>query len=626
MSAVFLILLLLPAGAGVCAVARCQLAEGLAVAMLGLVAAGYLLALAGLLPLLGLLPWAAALAGVILVERRRGDNPAFCRGLWQGAAAFVLLALFYWWLCRGHSLADWDDFSHWGRAAKWMFTTDTLYTVPGCDDGYKSYPPATALWQVMLLQAGRWVWRGFREDILLYANALLTAALLLVPLRAGRGLPAIPAAALLGVTPLLVYPTYFARASVDGLIGVFCAVLLLSAFLPGRSAATPWVEALGCFCLTLVKDAGAGLAALAALTMLAARLWKNRRSALVPAFVPLACVGLAKGSWALHLGAVGAAARWQGEDPLRNIWSLLINNIPDWRRMTIAAFCEAMVRTPNYGAARSLPFLAWPAAFCLLVGLAAALLPRPARKRLAGIGAAGLGVTAAFAGSLFYTYLFMFEPSEAVQLASLYRYLDSCVMLLAVLGGGALGWAACGAPRRSWLALAGWAVGLCLLFPLGPSADKIRYAPQEAAASGADRVLSRHAADRIRALGETAPRLWLITANDGGAAELRIRYDLLPLQLPAHAVILMADVPEGLIWAREISPEDWSRELAESYDYVYIYCPEDQFVADYLSVFEPGSQSEVVNDRMFRVIRQGDGSAKLRCIDGVAAQPMKNAE
>ncbi len=353
MSAVFLILLLLPAGAGVCAVARCQLAEGLAVAMLGLVAAGYLLALAGLLPLLGLLPWAAALAGVILVERRRGDNPAFCRGLWQGAAAFVLLALFYWWLCRGHSLADWDDFSHWGRAAKWMFTTDTLYTVPGCDDGYKSYPPATALWQVMLLQAGRWVWRGFREDILLYANALLTAALLLVPLRAA---------------------------------------------------------------------------------------------------------------------------------------------------------------------------------------------------------------------------------------------------------------------------------GLCLLFPLGPSADKVRYAPQEAAASGADRVLSRHAADRIRALGETAPRLWLITANDGGAAELRIRYDLLPLQLPAHAVILMADVPEGLIWAREISPEDWSRDLAESYDYVYIYCPEDQFVADYLSVFEPGSQSEVVNDRMFRVIRQGDGSAKLRCIDGVAAQPVKNAE
>lgn len=512
MSAVFLILLLLPAGAGVCAVARCQLAEGLAVAMLGLVAAGYLLALAGLLPLLGLLPWAAALAGVILVERRRVDNPAFFRGLWQGAAAFVLLALFYWWLCRGHSLADWDDFSHWGRAAKWMFTTDTLYTVPGCDDGYKSYPPATALWQVMLLQAGRWVWRGFREDILLYANALLTAALLLVPLRAGRGLPAIPAAALLGVTPLLVYPTYFARASVDGLIGVFCAVLLLSAFLPGRSAA------------------------------------------------------------------------------------------------------------------RSLPFLAWPAAFCLLVGLAAALLPRPARKRLTGIGAAGLGVTAAFAGSLFYTYLFMFEPSEAVQLASLYRYLDSCVMLLAVLGGGALGWAACGAPRRSWLALAGWAVGLCLLFPLGPSADKVRYAPQEAAASGADRVLSRHAADRIRALGETAPRLWLITANDGGAAELRIRYDLLPLQLPAHAVILMADVPEGLIWAREISPEDWSRDLAESYDYVYIYCPEDQFVADYLSVFEPGSQSEVVNDRMFRVIRQGDGSAKLRCIDGVAAQPVKNAE
>lgn len=199
-------------------------------------------------------------------------------------------------------------------------------------------------------------------------------------------------------------------------------------------------------------------------------------------------------------------------------------------------------------------------------------------------------------------------------------------LAVAMLGLVAAGYLLALAGLLPLLGLLPWAIGLCLLFPLGPSADKIRYAPQEAAASGADRVLSRHAADRIRALGETAPRLWLITANDGGAAELRIRYDLLPLQLPAHAVILMADVPEGLIWAREISPKDWSRELAESYDYVYIYCPDDQFVADYLSVFEPGSQSEVVNDRMFRVIRQGDGSAKLRCIDSVAAQPMKNAE
>lgn len=619
MSAVFLIALLLPAGAGVCALARCKLAEGLAAAMLGLIAAGYLPALAGLLPLLGLLPWAAALAGVILAERRRSADPAFFAGLWRGAAAFALLALFYWWLCRGRSLADWDDFSHWGRAAKWIFTTDTLYTLPGCDDGYKSYPPAAAIWQVMLLRAGLWMWRDFREDILLFANALLTAALLLVPLRAapaGRGKPAAVGLALLGVTPLLVYPTYFARASVDGFIGLFCAVLLLSAFLPGRSAVTPWLEALGCLCLTLVKDAGAGLAALAALAMLLARLWHGRRrAAVLPALGPLCCVGLAKGSWALHLAAVGAAERWQGENPLRNIWSLLIHNIPDWRRMTIAAFGEAMVAAPNYGAARSLPFLAWPAGFCLLVALAAALLPRAMRQRAAGLAGAGLGVTAVFTGSLFYTYLFLFEPAEAVQLASLYRYLDSVVMLLAVLAGGALGWAGVCAPRRRWLALAGWAAGFCLLFPLGASVDKIRYAPQEAAASGEDRVLSRHAADRIRALGEDAPRLWLITANDGGAAELRIRYDLLPIQLPAQAVILMADVPEGLLWAREISPEEWSRELAEDYDYVYIYCPEDQFVADYLDVFEPASQSEVVNDRMFEVVRQGDGTAKLRCID-----------
>ena len=88
----------------------------------------------------------------------------------------------------------------------------------------------------------------------------------------------------------------------------------------------------------------------------------------------------------------------------------------------------------------------------------------------------------------------------------------------------------------------------------------------------------------------------------------------MPVTLPPQATILMADAT-GVLWARQITPEAWSRELAEDYDYVYIYCPEDQFVRDFLEVFETGSQSEVVADRMFEVVPQPDGTARLRCLD-----------
>lgn len=417
---------------------------------------------------------------------------------------------------------------------------------------------------------------------------------------------------------LLVYPSYFARASVDGLLGVFCAALLLCGFLPGRTAASPWLEALGCFVLALVKSTGAGLAVLAAAALAAARgaFWRAKpgrapAGAAVSALAPLGLSLAAKLSWSAHLAAMGAAERWQTGQMglLRSLWSLLIGNIPPYRAEVLRQFADVMLARGNYGAAGSLPFLAWPLAFCLLMAAAGCIARAP---RMAGLAAAALGVTAAFAAGLLYSYLFVFDPIEAVYLASVYRYLDSCVMLLCLTAALAAGVACCRA-KAGWQAAP---LAVCLawagLFPLGPAVQAVAEAPVLAAESRQERILSRRAAGRIRALGQDAPRVWVITANDGGAAQGRIEYDLLPLQLPAQASILMADPPEGAPWAREISAEEWSRELAEGFDYVYIYCPEDQFVRDYLAVFEPGSQSHVTVDQMFRVIPQADGTARLR--------------
>ena len=154
---------------------------------------------------------------------------------------------------------------------------------------------------------------------------------------------------------------------------------------------------------------------------------------------------------------------------------------------------------------------------------------------------------------------------------------------------------------------------LAVLFPADGLPATILNAPIHAAQTQNDRILARHAAQCIQALGEKSPRLQLITANDAGAAALKIDYELLPACLPEQSTILMADNSSGQLGVCEISAQEWSTELARRFDYVYIYCPEDQFVADYQSVFEDDSQ--IVVDRMFRVIAQPDGTAKLRCMD-----------
>lgn len=615
MSAILIWCMILPLAAGLSVWFSCRAEESLLLAVLAMITAGYIVSLTGMLCLAGTVVWILNMAGgswavCTVCIRKRGRHGL----LWQGTILFLVLAALYWWLCRGCAFTDWDDFSHWGKAVKWMFSTNTLYTVPASTDGFKSYPPATAVWQYMILKAGGFL---FREDIVLYANALLTAALLLLPFRAVefRRQPFRVAGmtVFMAILPALVYPSWFKRASVDGLLGLFAGILVLSAFLPGRSRATPWLEVLGCLILALVKTSGTGLAAMAALVMLATRLHAGQRKTAV---LPLAAVLAAKLSWSAHLILMGAGERWQWPGGLTGgIFSLVTGRADEYRYTVLKNFAGTIFLQGNYGPGQTVPFLALPAMLGAVVVLTGWSSVKSRRRsvwqKLLPPLAAVLAVTAVFVLSLLYSYLYLFSAAEAMYLASVYRYLDTCTMMLMT---SAIVLAFVFAEERRIDAAPGAAaLALVCLFPAGTFLQAVIQAPLMAAQSQNDRILARHAAERIRALGESSPRLQLITANDAGAAALRIDYELVPERLPEQLTILKAENSAGEPWVHEVSAEEWSRELAQNFDYVYIYCPEDQFVADYLSVFE--DESQVVVDRMFRVIAQPDGTARLRCLD-----------
>ena len=96
MTALLLLFRLLCAGAGVCALARCPMEEGLPLALLGLIAAGYPLALAGGTAWLGLLPWLLRIAGVVLLFKALVEKPVRWENFIPAVIAFGLSWLLGW--------------------------------------------------------------------------------------------------------------------------------------------------------------------------------------------------------------------------------------------------------------------------------------------------------------------------------------------------------------------------------------------------------------------------------------------------------------------------------------------------------------------------------------------------
>ena len=631
MRALIVLVVLCLSGAGLGIKLRCGAEEGILLSVLGMIAAAYAAALAGILPFVGFLPWAAGLAGAVFlaisIVRRRWNELADILG---GTLLFFAAGLALWWLCRGCALVDWDDFSHWGYALKVMFCTDGLYTAPGYGDGFASYPPASTLWQYLTLHAAG---AGYREDIALWANTLLSAALLLAAVKAmhkRRVGVKLAAYALLWIILFQLYPRGVTMLGVDLLLGMVTAAVLLLEFLPERSRVTPWLEVLGCFVLCLIKSTGFGLALLAVLAVAVRRFvlfWRRKKAGdarLLPLVTPavmLAAVLAAHLSWTIHLSLMGVPERWRTDEPLiPAVWAFITFRGPAYRFEVFRLFFRELFTAFSYGWAVKFPWVGWAVGALILGAIAFFLSEKQERGAVCAGVCAALGVAVVFTGSLLFTYLFLFSPSEAVLLASITRYLNTvCVVM--VSAGAAFAFTALSRRRLPSRLAAVLCVALLAVLSGQPKCltEAFSQASLHAAETNHEAYLYRRAALRIRSLGVESPRLFLITAYDSGLAQLRIAYELLPWTLPPHGTMLMTENSESVPGAVGCTWQEWRQQLLDGYDYVYIYCPETQFVREFLPVFE--DESQVVVDRMFRVI-QTDADAVLRNLPEITADPL----
>ncbi len=418
--------------------------------------------------------------------------------LTAGFALFVLCAAALWWLCRGRRYANWDEFSHWGRALKAVFYENLLPALASLKDEFREYPPGVAPFQVAVMKAA---FIGWREDVAIWLQGLFSVSLLIYPLRrfpalfgasggGGRGLAALGAGGLLFLAPAMVFWNYYTETTVDGLLGLlFAFVVLVELAGEGRGFERA-LQCLACAALPLVKASGLlwalmAFAALCACRRAAARRRaqpggqaglaprprsgraaaegadasrKHRAQKLLCAALPLLCALAAQGSWSAFMALHDVPRRWSASGfSLGALWQLVTNGQPAWRAGVARDYFANLFADTNYG---------WPAGFMPYMGFFAlfiaawALLRRAEKKEPVATGfTAGfwalLACGAAYVLFMLFGYLFIFSEYEAVRLASLSRYLNTYLAGMAVF---MLGWVAALAARRPqkriWPALA----------------------------------------------------------------------------------------------------------------------------------------------------------------------------
>ncbi len=526
---------------------------------------------------------AACLAAAIWSARRRFRQFSVCF-FTSGTAAFLTWSILFYFLNRGRMFCEWDEFSHWGMAAKALFVKNDLHCRFASLMNFPDYPPGMALLQYFYLRFNG----SFAEDAVLFATAQLAFSLMLPALHfARRSNKYIVLLYILTAWLIpLAFLEFFYTAYVDGVLAVLWAFGMYQVFCSDRfDIYRSAMLGITLGFMALVKDSGGGLA----VTVLAALVFSRIRRPgellrLLP--LPLTAMLICRLSWSYLVRVNQCRPHFAGEPVTwSGICSAVIHNIPGHAHQVIAAWAQA---------------LAGISAAAVLVAVYGILIACLCRRRayicrsLHGAAAAFLLTWATFAVTLLICYIFKFLPYEAVRLASFDRYMNTILlggyMLILMLSVNAM--ALCRRPFMPDILIA-----LALLMPLC-AGDRIVNRLQSICRRNygylrGDKMTGESRWRRVLKPGE---RIAVLAQCSKGTEAFIMRYTAW-----GHAVPLPWSVGEeqfdGDIWSRNLSAEEYRAELQKT-DYLYIACVNDYFRRRYGVLFE--NPAEIQEGELYR--------------------------
>lgn len=190
---------------------------------------------------------------------------------------------------RGLRLARWDEFSHWGLAAKDMFFYNRFAKHPDSTVLIQYYPPISTLIEYFCCYTNRLFSQG-----LLYTGFQLFCLSTLVGCLGGlKRFKWVSVAVVIFFTPLIFFNDVYHSIYVDPLLACGVAYVLVSYYKERLVGFNILRIISGLFLLTLTKDIGVVLSGLLSLVMIGDtfyRQWKQKKRDIKELIVPLVCL------------------------------------------------------------------------------------------------------------------------------------------------------------------------------------------------------------------------------------------------------------------------------------------------------------------------------------------------
>ena len=496
---------------------------------------------------------------------------------------------------------NFDEFNHWADVVKIMTQLDDFATNPMSDSWYKSYPPATALFQyylqklVLINRDNSFVeWRLY----LAYHCFLLS---FLAPVADDDRLTVFQKASVFlisVVTPLFFFKYTYDALMVDVLISIIGGITLSEvAFCRERDICYYLRVILSVGILTLLKDVGLVFSAVIILFLLAdelpkafVELKKEDKKAgikrLLLALSPIILTAFYKLTWNGEIKRGEIVANFSGKIDFKLFFQMLISkNGDDYRQEVVNSAVSAFFE-------RNFNVLFFKVSYMdmLLIfgaGLVAAFVVLYKNKeygRSAKYWIYPVTIIILMIGySVFIAamYAFKFGKNEALNLASYDRYMNIPYLLMLIVVLNAVRVCLSDSEKRT-VGLAILVYCLLLFVDTTPLSDFVgRKNVEKSIAYRSEYDLIVQTIENNCSEGS---KVYFVSENDEGLDLRIVRYSVRPVSV---ANVIKESRIATLPKSKKITPEEWMNTLTEgNFDYVAIHSVDEALGRDFGQCFE----------------------------------------
>lgn len=524
-----------------------------------------------------------------------------------GFILFVITYILILWVSAARNSVQWDEFSHWSLVTKNMFKLGNLGLGEDANLLCRSYLSGTSMFQFFCTKLS-----GEFKEGMLYIGMNIMIVSTIIPmfknLKSRRRLIAYICYGIMFFIPMYFYPTIYKSIYVDGILALAFAYTLYSYFTDKDENLSKFkvINLMASFLfLGFIKNFGLVLAAGCLFIILVDNifirnkfsfktLWKNSKF-LWLAIIPMILV---EAIW-LGLLKYNKINDVETSGILPTILNFVKGDLLPYQETTAKNYILALFETPLT--------IGYPFSFimciCLSIILAYIVVKQSDNKKIISVMLT-LSIVGAFAYAvllLFVPFLSLFSEYEATRLASYARYMNSYILGLILIEMAIIITKLSENKEKFQKFTLIFFTIFVVTFPFGYIEQFTILARSDVQGTIDERSKFNDFERLLEENVQKDEKVYFIATNTNGFEYYVAKYIATPIKMQiAQWSISEEPYYEGDIWTTVLTAEQWSNELINNYEYVYLYTIDEKFIANYGRLFYNGEEN-IRNNQLYKI-------------------------